>query len=109
MKYIPAEKLLSEIKKIRQAMIDKGAQKDLYDAELIRRSTISTCDDLLKLITSLQQEQPEEMDENFFFDEVLKVYDDNNKYPPRSEEELIMLEIIARHFYELGLNARKED
>lgn len=40
-------------------MIDKGAQKDLYDAEIIRRSTISTCDDLLKFITSLQQEQPE--------------------------------------------------
>lgn len=54
------------------------------------------------------KEQPE-VDEEFFFDEVLKVYDDNNKYPPRSEEELTMLEIIARHFYELGLNARKED
>ena len=49
------------------------------------------------------------MDENYFFDEVLKVYDDNNKYPPRSEEELTMLETIARHFYSLGLDARKKE
>ena len=56
-----------------------------------------------------KQEQSKEVNEDFFFDEVLKVYDDNDKYPPRSEEELTMLEIIASHFYELGKNARKED
>lgn len=55
-----------------------------------------------------QQEQPE-VDEDFFFDEVLKVYDDNNKYPPRSEEELTMLETIARHFWNKGYSARKEE
>lgn len=56
-----------------------------------------------------KQEQPEEVNEDFFFDEVLKVYDDNDKYPPRSEEELTMLEIIASHFFELGqYNAKKK-
>lgn len=58
---------------------------------------------------SVKQEQPEEVNEDFFFDEVLRVYDDNDKYPPRSEEELTMLEIIASHFFELGqYNAKKK-
>ena len=69
------------------------------------RGKESAYDALLSIITSVQQGQPEEMNEDFFFDEVLKVYDDNDKYPPRNEEELTMLEIIARHFYELGINA----
>ena len=62
---------------------------------------------VIDAIGSLQQEQPE-VDEEFFFDEILKVYDDNNKYPPRSEEELTMLETIARHFYELGRKAKED-
>ena len=62
---------------------------------------------VIDAIDSLQQEQPE-VDEEFFFDEILKVYDDNNKYPPRSEEELTMLETIARHFYELGRKTKED-
>ena len=55
-------------------------------------------------MTRLKQEQPE-VD---FFDEILDVFDANCKLPPRSEEELTILETIARHFYELGFKARKE-
>lgn len=70
-----------------------------YLKQAVSRSIL--CLKLAALKEALQQEQPE-VDEDFFFDEVLKVYDYNNKYPPRSEEELTMLETIARHFYELG-------
>lgn len=62
MKYIDAEKLIAEIEHIRQAMIDKGEQKDLYDAEIIRRAVISNCNDIITFIDSLQQEQPEIFD-----------------------------------------------
>ena len=94
MKYIDADCLKAEIE--RRRLSNRYIDTEGYESELI------------DIIDSLQQEQPEEMDEDFFFDEVLKVYDDNDKYPPRSEEELTMLEIIARHFYELGVNARKK-
>ena len=63
----------------------------------------------LKSFRPQPKQECREVDEDFFFDEVLKVYDDNNKYPPRSEEELTMLETIARHFYELGRNTKNEE
>lgn len=64
-------------------------------------------EDKLKAVIDAIAGEPE-ADEEFFFDEILKVYDDNNKYPPRSEEELTMLETIARHFYELGRKAKED-
>ncbi len=98
-KYIDAEKLKVEIQKLRSGSCISESD-DYYEYAK---------DDILDIIISLQQEQPKDIEEDFFFDEAMRVYDDNNKYPPSSEEELNMLEIIARHFYELGLNTRKEE
>lgn len=85
-------KLIAEIERLKK---DNGKDgRPSYVAEMLYSHFLS-------LIKSLQQEQPE-VDEDFFFAEVLKVYDNNNKYPPRSEEELTMLETVARHFYDLG-------
>jgi len=83
----------------------------ILDEEMLTVCTVGEAIDGIcqKLGVSICKQQRPEMDKDFFFNEVLKVYDDNNKYPPRSEEELTMLEAIARHFYELGLNARKEE
>lgn len=55
-KYIDSEKLIAEIKDRRREFINKGEQ-DLHDAEIIRRSAISSCNDFLSLITSLRQEK----------------------------------------------------
>lgn len=57
-KYIDSEKLIAEIQDRRREFINKGEQ-DLHDAEIIRRSAISSCNELLSLITSLRQEQQE--------------------------------------------------
>ena len=102
MKYIPAEKLKTEIEKRLKNIrnyVNGAGMKHKGPAFYKARGKESAYDAILSIITSLQQGQPEEMGEYFFFDEILKVYDDNDKYPPRSEEELTMLEIIARHFY----------
>lgn len=109
MKYIDANKLKAEIEKRLKNIRDyiNGAGMKYKGPAFYTRGKESAYNALLSIIISLQQGYPEEMDENFFFDEVLKIYDDNDKYPPRSEEELTMLEIIARHFYELG-RARKD-
>lgn len=104
-KYIDADKLRSVLQNTINSMKEKDVKGERYDAFL--NGKLSICEELLGCIDSLQQEQPE-VDEDFFFDEILKVYDGNNKYPPRNEEELTMLETVARHFYELGLNARKK-
>lgn len=106
-RYIDADKLKAEIE--RRAKFHDDAMKaciGLNNIAITHSAGWKEDTELIAIITSLQQEQPEEMDVDFFFDEVLKVYDDNNKYPPRSEEELTMLEIIARHFYELGLRTK---
>lgn len=102
MKYVDLDKLIAEIeRRIGLICTTEGVvQRDkLQEYEALR--------DIEDFVTSLQQEQPE-VDEDFFFDGILKVYDGNNKYLPRSEEELTMLETVARHFYELG-KARKEE
>lgn len=106
-----SEKLKAEIEKRLKNVrnyINGAGMKYKGPAFYKARGKESAYDALLSIINSLQQGQPEEMNEDFFFDEVLKVYDDNDKYPPRSEEELTMLEIIARHFYGLGINPKKK-
>jgi hypothetical protein len=122
------KELLSFVASIKQEQpdnedIDKVAQ-ELYEHlyELKRRNNVPTnlydkqeIIDLWKAgieyaYNHPRQEQPEvDLDDNFIFDEIMSVYDSNNCLPPRDEESLEMLEIVARHFYELGLNARKEE
>lgn len=102
-KYIDVERLKAEIEDRRREFINKGEQ-DLHDAEVIRRSTISSCNDFLSLINSLQQEQPEVDLEK----EIIRYYYANLGMiiSPRNTKDIVAN--IARHFYELGLKARKE-
>ena len=68
------------------------------------------CDDILKKIASLQQEQPEvDLDFQTFAQEMDAVFNLPKEVTENTEENPLNLEYaIARHFFELGLNARKD-
>lgn len=84
MKYIDADKLIAEIEKRR--LSNRYIDTEGYENEL------------LEIITSLQQEQPEmDLDNCAIMKEIKKCGCNPNEFD------------VARHFYELGLNARKED
>lgn len=86
MKYIDSEKLIAEIEMRKKQDITFRERNILVDIE--------TC------IASLQQEQPEVDLER----EIIKY-----KVPFSDDREYLneqTLDAIARHFYELGLNAR---
>lgn len=86
MKYIDAEKIRSEVERIKEA----GCA-----------SPISVCNDILSFIDFLQQEQPEvdlEKELQLFLCNYDYEFDDD---APAYD--------IAKHFYELGLKARKEE
>ena len=110
MKYIDAEKLIAEIEKLlAKAKNDEEkafAKKDAAGHLAAVTKTV-VCVKIKKLIASLQQEQPEvdlEKEFNNFLDNVEGV--------PRmwhSNEQIEWVKEIAKHFYELGLNARKEE
>lgn len=103
-RYIDAEKLIAEVRRQKHELeLSVQSQGDYGQS-----CQIVAYENILSLISSLQQEQLE-VDEDFFFDEVLNVYDSNGVLPPKNNEAITMLENIARHFYELGLNARKEE
>ena len=99
MKLIDADKLIAKIENIRQAFINKGEQKDLHNAEIVRRSIIYSCNDFLAIITSLQQEQPE-----VSLEEEVKRWKD--KHGVVGMEDLWL--DFARHFWNRGYNAAKE-
>lgn len=87
-KYIDADKLIKLVKEWRS--------KQMGFAWV-------AVNDVLQIITSLQQEQME-----LGLDREIIKY----KVPFTDESEYLnetTLDAIARHFYELGLNARKED
>ena len=95
-KYIDAEKLISEIRK----ESDKEGDGDAYDA-----GYDAACLHILLLIRSLQKEQPE-VDLEKEIRDTCRGYRINDYH----EQELGKQDIenIARHFYELGLNAKKK-
>jgi len=100
MKYIDAEKLKEKIDEIRHNWLDDstGLEVGEFGAELgAAESILDSIDDI---IDSLQQEQPEVDLEK----EATKFV--QSKEFIESEESPVLL--IARHFYELGLNARKQ-
>ena len=107
-KYIDSEKLITEIENIQQAFINKGEQKDLHNAEIVRRSIIYTCNDFLTIIASLQQKQPEVDLEEYIENEVkhygLSLYEAS--YGTFSASQI---DRIIRNAFELGLNAKKEE
>lgn len=89
-KYIDADKLKSALKK------------------LFESGRYCNPDDIISIITSLQQEQSEvDLDDDFVFDEIMSVYDSNDCLPPRDGESLEMLEKVFRHAFNLGRNANR--
>ena len=103
MKYIDSEKLIAEIeRRIDLICTTEGVvQRDkLQEYEALR--------DIGDFITSLQQEQPEvdlEKEANECWDYVFSAigWDENSLITMNHKEFLD----FARHFYELGLKARK--
>ena len=147
MKYIDADKLIAEIE--RRMEMHRKASASGY---IIDPNRLDEDEDIISLITSLQQEQPDGYNRAMLEvkSEVDKLYDETgiglNEYDsglyngiiktcmalrgfikarissqeqPELEEELVNYFgampddkdkiAVARHFYELGLNARNED
>ena len=98
-KYIDAEKLKKRIEKLdMESCISEELAGFYYGI-----------DSVLKVIDSLQQEQPEEDLEKEIKDWCKENVTGVN--PIYTADSLIysLLPKTARHFYELGLNARKEE
>lgn len=109
-KYIDTEKLIAEIERLQKSnsIIANHAansnMRNFYDGE------VDCCKQLLSFINSLQQEQPEP---EVNLDADIKMeWDSFNKHVAESEDVVWMnwlfFVYIARHFYELGLNTKKE-
>jgi 6-phosphogluconate dehydrogenase len=122
-KYIDADKLIAEIERRKNQTerrinnIVPIRRKDTMDEEQLAKielrdkvdkaylnGVLITLSDILSFITSLQQEQPEV--------DLLKALDDyynKEEFGPSDAIEYEIHKDIARHFYELGKNARKEE
>lgn len=94
MKYIDAEKLKEIIDEKWKELADKNVKVGggKWDAE------INTYLSVLRLIDSLQQEQPE-----------VDLEKEIIRYQREDMDRDTTVKDVARHFYELGLNARKEE
>lgn len=89
-KYIDVELLRKDINNLKTAMTDAVGEYSDGVRFALEHFTF--------VLDSLQQEQPK-----VNLDEEIDMMDDS--VPCRKED----IEYIARHFYELGLNARKEE
>jgi hypothetical protein len=104
MKYIDSEKLIAEIEseiENSSKRINPGKNDEIsthYRGEVTALFTIKS------FITSLQQEQPEDLEKEL--NEWMK-YGPHTNYPWCTIPDAI--KITAEHFYELGVAARKED
>ena len=103
MKYIDAEKLIAEIQKLRSETCISESD-DYYEYAK---------SEIIDIITSLQKEQPEVDLEREIRDYFSKWdYDYYNCVITMGNDivaTLSSIQNVARHFYELGLNARKEE
>lgn len=106
-KYIDAEKLIAEIKRYKNKADERLKIKGrTFSEEQKDLALQNLCGNLLHFITSLQlQQEQQEVD-------LLKALDDYYNKVEFGPEDAIEYEThksIAHHFYELGLNARKEE
>lgn len=105
MKYIDAERLKEEIER-RRKFHDDAVIKFCNNRTiaLTHSAGLKEDEELLSLIDSLQQEQPE-VDLNAEIEKELRLHynDDQDVYWWN------YLKNSFRHFYEFGLNARKEE
>ena len=101
MKYIDAEKLIAEIKRRIESWTIRGKHSPAGQGRDTCESRVTKLSDLLSFTTSLQQEQPE-VDYNKFE----KLFDD---FCERNKGHHITSHDACMWFWELGLNARKEE
>lgn len=101
MKYIDADKLITEIRKLRSESCISESD-DYYEYAK---------SEIIDIITSLQQEQSDvdldgEIDMSIRLMHGVHSLEDNKQwYKGRYEN----IRVLARHFYELGLKAGKEE
>ncbi len=97
------EQIKAEIKRRISSWSIRGKNAPVGQGKDTCESRVTELSDLLSFITSLQQEQPEvdivmEYDKQFYSDAMYRKLANRNAGIA-----------IASHFYELGLNARKEE
>lgn len=98
MRYIDSEKLIAEIDRLGDVLNDPICQRDALGPDWVNGGK-KMLKEIRSYIESLQQEQPEVDLER---DAVSYCYDNGINISPRQAKG------IARHFYELGLAARKD-
>ena len=110
MNYIPAEKLISEIK-FAKSVYDNPKRVIHGVADAFRQDgRVAMCDDILKKIASLQQEQPEVQNGKFVFPKYLYARTKDNKtidmsYAP---QDMTAIEYIRNDFVQSGLDEAAE-
>ena len=103
MKYIDADKLIAEIE-FAKSVYDNPKRVIHGVADAFRQDgRAAMCDDILKKIASLQQEQPE-VD---LAEEITKFFSEN-PIPHEHITDWPLLKNTALHFFNYGLNARKD-
>lgn len=98
MKYIDADKLIAKLTKMQ---FDLNAACRHPQSDSIVRAISLEYDDVISIITSLQQEQPEVELEK----EIWRTYHDGS-VADTSDMDHVDYENIARHFYEFGKNSK---
>lgn len=114
MRYIDAEKLIAEIERQKSLFSTEKEKEGLSKTDkLSLGARIASLEETIVLIDSLQQEQPEvdlkkEIETYFkgwYMDETDQGY---ILHTPDDHAGLMSVKQVARHFYELGLNAKEE-
>lgn len=100
MKYIDADKLIAEIEsRMEDCKLPDG--KFPTTTSIVRYEELSC---LRNFISSLQQERPE-VDLEKDIERIVKNEERFMNFQVKSQ----LIKYVARHFYELGLNAKKDD
>ena len=102
--YIDADLLLKEIEKRIKSSESCPFIEAEVGAEERREGKIQGYKEILVLLYSLQQEQPE-----VDLDELINDFLLNNYEFLVERDSNVVVQKLARHFYELGLNVRKEE
>ena len=105
-KYIDADLLRKEIESYRKECENSYGEPGDNNFPL---GKVTACDDFINVIASLQQDQPEVDLKN----EIITQWSKCNPTDEGMGSEYAIIAVeqfaaIARHFYELGLKARKE-
>ena len=94
MKYIETDKLIAEIERWR----DKAKETYKYTESIYTMGRYDALAEFRNHIVSLQEEQPE-----------IDLEKEIIRYQREDMDRDTTVGDVARHFYELGLNARKEE